>query len=329
MHPQNSVSQSLPIPADVKENKAGEASASSGSDAKKVGDGKPAGASAVGAEKTDLPGSGEKKITSSEKPAASSSNPTTTTSTAARSTNRSTPKKKKRSGLSGFFLRMGCLSADEFEDPEPKKGTAPAKTASKPASTTSAPVATPKTAMSTKEVQPVTPTPIAGDAKPAHQPEVSGATGTNVVETGEKEKAPTQPGDEVVVAPKEPTTLPDDEVSTYSTRERLQTDNQTAGLTSSAVQAPGSGSALLATSSSRRQSDASPENEKTDDTSGGYSNISESEIPDESSGAAAAHAEGEEYDEEYEDEEDRLIAQGGMGIPVDEVGLRDRSSMQG
>ena len=31
-------------------------------------------------------------------------------------------------------------------------------------------------------------------------------------------------------------------------------------------------------------------------------------------------------DEEYEDEEDRLIAQGGMGIPLDQVGpdeLRD------
>jgi hypothetical protein len=220
MHPQHSVSQSLPIPAEVKENKAGEASASSGSDVKKVGDGKPAGTSAVDIGKTDLPGTGEKKIPSNEKPAASSSNPTTTTSTAARSTNRSTPKKKKRSGLSGFLLRMGCMSADEFEDPEPKKGTAPVKTASKPASTTSVPVAAPKTVMSTKEVQPVTPTPIVGDAKPAHQPEVSGATGTTLVETGEKEKLPTQPGDEVVVAPKEPTTLPDDDVNPDCSRKR-------------------------------------------------------------------------------------------------------------
>ena len=211
MHPQNSVSQSLPVPADVKENKAGEASASSGGDVTKNGEAKTTGAGVGGAEKKDVPNTAEKKITPTEKPAASSSNPTT--STAARSTNRSAPKKKKRTGLSGFLLRMGCLSASEFEDPEPKKGTAPAKTASIPASTTSAPAATPKTAVA-KEVK--TPLPVVGDAKPAHQPEVSGATGTTgttLVETGETEKVPTQPGDEVVVAPKEPTTLPDDEVS--------------------------------------------------------------------------------------------------------------------
>ena len=99
-------------------------------------------------------------------------------------------------------------------------------------------------------------------------------------------------------------------------------------MTSSAVQAPGSGSALLSTpvrpSSSRRQSGSSPssapEGERTE-TSGGYSNISESEIPDESSGAAGAAAYPEEYglEEEYEDDEDRLIAQGGIGIPIDEV----------
>lgn len=323
MHPQNSVSQSLPVPAEVKENKAGEASASSGGDVTKTGEAKTTGAGVVGTEKKDVPSTAEKKITSTEKPAASPSNPTT--STVARSTNRSAsaPKKKKRTGLSGFLLRMGCLSANEFEDPEPKKGTAPAKTASIPASATSAPAATPKTAVA-KEVKP--PTPVVGDAKPAHQPEVSdaaGTTGTTLVETGETEKVPTQPGDEVVVAPKEPTTLPDDEVSRPGRITCVNTDSQTAGLTSSAVQAPGSGSALLATSSSRRQSESSPENEKTDDTSGGYSNISESEIPDESSGAAAAHHE-EEYDEEYEDEEDRLIAQGGMGIPVDEVGFASR-----
>jgi RNA polymerase II subunit A small phosphatase-like protein len=102
-------------------------------------------------------------------------------------------------------------------------------------------------------------------------------------------------------------------------------------MTSSAVQAPGSGSTLLSTpvrpSSSRRQSgsspsSASPEGEPTE-TSGGYSNISESEIPDESSGAAGAAAYPEEHglEEEYEDDEDRLIAQGGIGIPVDEVSL--------
>lgn len=99
-------------------------------------------------------------------------------------------------------------------------------------------------------------------------------------------------------------------------------------MTSSAVQAPGSGSALLSTpvrpSSSRRQSGSSPgsapEGERTE-TSGGYSNISESEIPDESSGAAGGVPYHEEYEDEYEDDEDRLIAQGGIGIPIDEVRL--------
>ena len=177
-----------------------------------------------------------------------------------------------------------------------------------------------------KEVKPVAP---ASDGKPAHQAEVSGATGATVVETGEKDIAgQTQPGEEVVVAPQELHTAPVDEVSKPTSSVGSCTDMQTAGLTSSAVQAPGSGSALLATpvrpSSSRRQSESSPgaagpDAERTD-TSGGYSAISESEVPDSSSGSPPPHAE-DEYglEDEYEDEEDRLIAQGVMGIPVDEV----------
>jgi len=66
-------------------------------------------------------------------------------------------------------------------------------------------------------------------------------------------------------------------------------------------------------------------NERTE-TSGGYSNISDSEVLDESSGQVTEEH-GEAYpmdEEEYEDEEDRLIAQGGMGIPVDEVSIETR-----
>jgi RNA polymerase II subunit A small phosphatase-like protein len=177
-----------------------------------------------------------------------------------------------------------------------------------------------------KEVKPVAP---ASDAKPAHQAEVPGVTGATVLESGEKDIAgQTQPGEEVVVAPQELHTAPVDEVSKITSSVGSCTNIQTAGLTSSAVQAPGSGSALLATpvrpSSSRRQSESSPsaagpDAERTD-TSGGYSAISESEVPDSSSGSPPPHAE-DEYglEDEYEDEEDRLIAQGGMGIPVDEV----------
>ena len=322
MHPSTSVSQSLPIPADVKEDKAGEAAALGSVESPKAVENKDT-TNAVAADTT----SGEKKAITTEKktttPAASSSNPTPaskSTSTSARPATRSASKKKKRSGLSGLLLKFGCLSADEFEDPEPKKGTVP-KTASKPVSTTTS---TPKPAM--KEVKPVVP---ASDVKAAHQAEVSGATGATVVETGEKDlAAQTQPGEEVVVAPQELHTAPVDEVSKPTSCVGSRTDIQTAGLTSSAVQAPGSGSALLATpvrpSSSRRQSEslpsaAGPDAERTD-TSGGYSAISESEVPDSSSGSPPPHAE-DEYglEDEYEDEEDRLIAQGGMGIPVDEV----------
>jgi RNA polymerase II subunit A small phosphatase-like protein len=53
------------------------------------------------------------------------------------------------------------------------------------------------------------------------------------------------------------------------------------------------------------------------ETSGGYTDISESDIPAGDDGEQLG--EEHEYEEEYEDEEDRLIAQGGMGIPLDEV----------
>ena len=110
---------------------------------------------------------------------------------------------------------------------------------------------------------------------------------------------------------------------------------QTAGVTSSAVQAPGSGSALLTSTPTRihpihRDSEPSTaplgDAERTE-TSGGYSNISESDLVDESSGQVAGeHGEDFPLEEEYEDDEDRLIAQGGVGIPVDEVGAPVRKS---
>jgi RNA polymerase II subunit A small phosphatase-like protein len=71
----------------------------------------------------------------------------------------------------------------------------------------------------------------------------------------------------------------------------------------------------------RRESDSGPttSNEKTE-TSGGYSNISDSDAQDET-GNSGGHHDDEVYglEEEYEDEEDKLIAQGGIGIPLDEV----------
>lgn len=100
-------------------------------------------------------------------------------------------------------------------------------------------------------------------------------------------------------------------------------------MTSSAVQPPGSGSELLQTTPSRptavtRESDTgttSPEHT----SSGGYTEMLQTEGTD--SQGRDENGEHEEADgdieygdqEEYEDEEDRLIAQGGIGIPVDEV----------
>lgn len=95
-------------------------------------------------------------------------------------------------------------------------------------------------------------------------------------------------------------------------------------MTSSAVQPPGGGSALLSTPSkhvTHRESEThlgTSTNERTE-TSGGYSDISNSEMVDQSTGQGGDEL-GDEY-LDYDDEEDRLIEQGGIGIPLDEVRL--------
>jgi RNA polymerase II subunit A small phosphatase-like protein len=132
---------------------------------------------------------------------------------------------------------------------------------------------------------------------------------------------------------------------------------QTAGLTSAAVQPPGSGPInILATPTKLHPSSSSdivPPSSSSDpektDTSGGYTNLSsESEAVDADGHRDHEHDhhqdddrdydqhqqqqqqqqddydQGQEHDEydmdDYEDEEDRLIAQGGMGIPLDAQG---------
>lgn len=95
----------------------------------------------------------------------------------------------------------------------------------------------------------------------------------------------------------------------------MLTFSQTAGLTSGAVQAPGSGSEILHQHQlHRNESDGHlhAHHDANRTTDSGYTDLSESEGDE-------AHQE-MLYDDEYEDEEDRLIAQGGIGIPVDEVG---------
>ncbi|WVW86144.1 hypothetical protein I302_108185 [Kwoniella bestiolae CBS 10118] len=239
---------------------------------------------------------------SSFKPAATTSSPSTQ------------KKKKKRKGLAGFLLALGCLSADEFEE-KPKHQQQTTQKPNTSVTTSNAKTAEP-TVTKDKGVGEV-----AGAKKESlgHQVEPTATTGTTLVDqnVGEGDKS-VKPNEEIVVAPAEPHTLPDEE---------------TAGVTSSAVQAPGGGSSLLGTPTrshtqpQRRDSDnaapsTSAEQDRTE-TSGGYTDISNSDIQDESSGAGAAHDEGvDEYglEDEYEDEEDRLIEQGGMGIPLDENG---------
>ena len=181
----------------------------------------------------------------------------------------------------------------------------------------------------------------AGASTPSrHQGETTqttATTGTTLV--GEADRAGEDPTarEGVVVAPSTPTKPPVEEVRLYS--KDMTDSEQTAGVTSSAVQPPGSGSALLSTPhrpNSRKESDSpapitvpsgtsSAEAERTE-TSGGYSDISESDLRSGDEAAPTGTEDHGEYamDEEYEDEEDRLIAQGGMGIPLDEVGFAER-----
>lgn len=172
----------------------------------------------------------EKPITSTSMPAAtaSSSTPANATARSANTLQTKKPpqKKKKRSGFSGFLLKLGCLSADEFEDPEPRKGTTSAKPTQTPGSSASTPAA-PKNASTTvdtkapltKEVKPQTP-PAEQDAKPVQPAPSPTILATPVGERQDRSgESPVKPDDQIVVAPHEPTTAPTDEarVELYKT----------------------------------------------------------------------------------------------------------------
>ncbi|WWC71989.1 uncharacterized protein I206_105948 [Kwoniella pini CBS 10737] len=264
--------------------------------------------------------------TSKEKPSTSTTTNTTTkaipnqaSSSTTRPTNASSTqkasqkKKKKRKGLAGFLLTLECLSADEFEEDPKKVNRAQQTTTQKPGTsvTTSQSTAAPST--SQPKDKKIDDNLVNNEGSSSgHQVEPTTTTGTTLVDTNGE--GAVKPDEEIVVAPTEPHTLPVDE---------------TAGVTSSAVQPPGGGSSLLGTPTrshpTRRDSDVVPASTSADqdrtETSGGYTDISNSEIQDESSGVAVEEGV-DEYgmEDDYEDEEDRLIEQGGMGIPLDENG---------
>ncbi|WVN86444.1 uncharacterized protein L203_101608 [Cryptococcus depauperatus CBS 7841] len=247
-------------------------------------------------------------------PASTSTNRATNTSAAKLIAPKATPKaaskkKRKRKGLSGLLLALGCLSTKEFEE-EKSQRSAPVGTSK----------AMPEAIKDTKADAAISKgqngTAAKDDTKVTTKAEipsyVADATGntTLVGETaGEVDKGTIE---EVIVAPAEPHTLPVEE---------------TAGVTSSAVQPPGGGPVLLGTPSkhvSHRESDintnvgTSSNTADPTDTSGGYTDISNSDVVDDSTGQGGDEL-GDDY-LEYDDEEDRLIAQGGMGIPLDENG---------
>ncbi|OCF61150.1 hypothetical protein L486_00794 [Kwoniella mangroviensis CBS 10435] len=247
------------------------------------------------------------------KPAPTTTQASPSTKAAASTRTPSTQKKKKkRKGLAGFLLALGCLSADEFEEkPKPKTSQLQQQQTTQKADTS---VTTPKPAETTRVKDEIPNKKESLD----HQVEPTATTGTTLVDQNVEGDKAVKPGEEIVVAPAEPHTLPDEE---------------TAGVTSSAVQPPGGGSSLLGTPTrshpqvQRRDSDIAAPSTSADqdrtETSGGYTDISNSEIQDESSGVGVQHEEGvDEYglEDDYEDEEDRLIEQGGMGIPIDENG---------
>ncbi|KJE03954.1 carboxy-terminal domain RNA polymerase II polypeptide A small phosphatase [Cryptococcus gattii NT-10] len=242
-------------------------------------------------------------------------------------------KKRKRKGLAGILLALGCLSVDDFEEEPTKPSSATASAgAGKSAAAGATPFTSAKVDVSAKptsgdvgvssgaakapngSVAPAPSGPAAAKAQDAtvgagQKVDATGPSGSTLVAEGLSEAdRGIAPNEQVVVPPTEPHTLPEDE---------------TAGVTSSAVQPPGGGSALLGTPSkhvTHRESEThlgTSTNERTE-TSGGYSDISNSEMVDQSTGQGGDEL-GDEY-LDYDDEEDRLIEQGGIGIPVDENG---------
>ena len=232
-------------------------------------------------------------------------------------------KRRKRTFLSSLLLSCGCLDAAEFED-DPSHPVASREEARKMAQA----ITPDRTRVGSADAGGSAVGNGTGEKDPIkeQQAETTETTGTTLV-GHEAEKSGELPGsktvEDVVVAPIEPVTPPVDEVGQALCEGSRKLMIQTAGVTSSAVQPPGSGSSLLSTPhrATLRDSEGSPSDRDRTSTSGGYTDISESGGVDESSGAAAGEQDEGEYgmEEEYEDEEDRLIAQGGMGIPLDEV----------
>ncbi|BEJ11739.1 hypothetical protein CspHIS471_0201990 [Cutaneotrichosporon sp. HIS471] len=246
---------------------------------------------------------------------------------ASRSTKPAHKKRRKRGGLAGLFVALGCMSSDEFDDVPPPK-VAPAGANRNVAGGTSA-----SATFATKDTTSTGPS-VSGGAKTAAAVGAAAVAGAATVAAIAKTDAPSAaksespavatPGtgsasDAVAESPVTPTRGGDSVVLGGGTEPTVPPLEETAGLTSGAVQAPGSGGEILHQhmlhrSESEQHLAAQQGEVGKAESSGGFTDLSEDGIDE------SGHQEMLYSDDDYEDDEDRLIAQGGIGIPIDENG---------
>ena len=129
-------------------------------------------------------------------------------------------KRRKRKGIAGFFAALGCLSAGEFEEDEKEKGSGNNVMTQRPGAATTqsekepAAAAGPST-LATEPAPNVSAEQGAGTAGTIGMtptPETILVDGDASQDRGAAEADGTEPG-AVIVAPVEPVTLPEEEVS--------------------------------------------------------------------------------------------------------------------
>lgn len=215
-----------------------------------------------------------------------------TKATSAPSANNQRPKSiKKKGGLSGFFLAcLPCISSNAHDDTPPNARTS-APTAS---TSTSAPAPTPASANKEKSS-------VDNEKAGTHESTATTLAANTAAETPNEKEVP------VVVAPPSPASGV------------ILSQEETEGVTSGAVMAPGKEVLPVAPGKTRRRrSGKSPVNDQSIITSvpePGMPQVQRMQESDEDDDS------GSEEDEEEEDEEQSLIARGGVGIPIGEVSV--------
>lgn len=224
-----------------------------------------------------------------------------TNAAAARTPPSTTPaksNKKKKAGLMGSLLAcFGCGAAAAYDDSQPAKSSTskPAPVVSEKATTSvaDAPLSEKTNLPTTDDVGKTTASP-----SPAPPPPVS---------TAEVESRTAEDGSTVATPP----------VAAPSPTGVVLSQEETEGVTSGAVMAPGKEAGV--TKTKRRKSGrraAGPESLITQVPEPGQQPIA---IIQDSDEEGSEDSDDEEEEEEEEDEEQNLIARGGVGIPIGEV----------